>query len=363
MKRVVKWLLEPIAKVYRRFFDPRFEQLATRLEQAAERVNVTVANVASELDASGQARTEVLSVVGRELRRLEGVMEELRKLQAITEELRKLEGLTEAMEELRSESSAVDRRLSDVLETLTQDIGFSLEEMSQRTADLLNYAEGYRGPAGQGGLWFNPPVVVQHTAGRVEVGSVNERIIEIPFVFAQLSHTGPGARLLDVGSNESYLALQLSSLGYRATALDLHPYPFEHPNLTVVAQPLEQWEGPEEPFDVAICLSSIEHFGLGAYGEAPTAGRVDLKAMKQLRQWVRPGGLLVLTIPYGSAHVDSLQRVYDKKGLEELLEGWETRSSQFAAPIADGWSTVDDPDELETRENPGVALVVAVRPK
>lgn len=353
MKRAVKWLLEPFAKVYRRFFDPRFAQLTTSVDQAAERVNLALTSVAAELDASGQARNEVLSVVGRELRRLEGVTKELRKLQV----------LTKAIEELRSESAAVDRRLSQVLEIFTPDIEFGLEEMSQRTADLLNYAVGHRGPAGQGGLWFNPPVVVHHAEGRVEVGSVNERIIEIPFVFAQLSHTEPGSRLLDVGSSESYLALQLASYGYRTTALDLHPYPFQHPNLTVVAQSLEQWEGPEEPFDAAISLSSIEHFGLGAYGEAPTAGRLDLTAIVQLREWVRPGGLLVLTIPYGWAHVDSLQRVYDKEGLEELLEGWETQSSQFAAPMADGWSTVDSPDELETRESPGVALVVAVRPK
>ena len=75
---------------------------------------------------------------------------------------------------------------------------------------------------------------------RSNVSTVHERIVEVPYAFRALSGLAPGSRVLDVGSAESTVALSLAALGYRVTALDLRPYPFEHPLLEVVAAPLEE---------------------------------------------------------------------------------------------------------------------------
>src|SRR5207248_5226784 len=101
--------------------------------------------------------------------------------------------------------------------------------------------------------------------------------------------------ILDVGAAESLVALSLAMLGYEVTALDLRPYSFEHPRLCSVNAAVEEWKHENESFDAVVCLSTIEHVGLGAYGEDAKDGRADLDAMKRMRELVKPRGLLVLT--------------------------------------------------------------------
>ncbi len=249
--------------------------------------------------------------------------------------------------------------------------GGELAQLDAPRAAYLNWAGGPEGPAAQAGLWFNPPVPVHHVAGGVEVLLVNERIAEQPFVFGALAGLPPGARVLDVGGSESTVGLSLATLGARVTIVDPRPHPLAHPNLTHAACRLDELPDPDRQYDAAVVLSAVEHFGLEHYDEpAPAAApprrdrragdsRADLAALARLREIVAPGGLLVLTVPFGEASVDAFQRVYDEAALAELLAGWEVRSSLRAGRI----------DRLTwqlgavSRERHGVALVTAVRPR
>lgn len=73
----------------------------------------------------------------------------------------------------------------------------------------------------------------------------------------------------------------------------------------------------------AMSISSIEHAGLGRYGDVldPDA---DIKTMRFIRQSIDDDGLLFLQIPVG---VDTLvwnaQRIYGQYRLAKLFEGWE----------------------------------------
>lgn len=196
-----------------------------------------------------------------------------------------------------------------------------LPSLEPGIADLLNFAESHRGFSAQAGLFFNPPVILEYGEGGVAVSAVNERVVEVPFVMAALSTLPTGSRILDVGAGQSTLPLSLASLGYAVTALDLNGYPLGHPNLTSVAQSLEEFE-PDASFDGVVCLSSIEHFGLGHFGPDPDGLGAGVRALGRLRTMVVPGGLLVLTVPFGSASVSDFQRVYDTEGLTTLLSGW-----------------------------------------
>src|SRR5262249_49091332 len=119
---------------------------------------------------------------------------------------------------------------------------------------------------------------------------------------------------------ESTVSLSLASLGYEVTAIDPRPYPIEHPRLQGVVGEVEQLDAG--PFDAVVCLSTIEHVGIGAYGvDAREDG--DVEAMQHLRSLPVPGGLLVLTTPYGQAEVPESQRIYADAGLARLLEGFE----------------------------------------
>jgi hypothetical protein len=81
-----------------------------------------------------------------------------------------------------------------------------------------------------------------------------------------------------------------------------------------------------EEYDNAASFSSIEHSGLGRYGD-PLDPNGDIKAVKQVHCMIKPGGLFFLGLPTtndDSSHIEfNAHRVYGKKRLEKLFVGWE----------------------------------------
>lgn len=55
---------------------------------------------------------------------------------------------------------------------------------------------------------------------------ISERIIEVPLVF-YLMHRNV-KRILDIGCVENILSIQLASLGYKVTDIDMRNYRFRH---------------------------------------------------------------------------------------------------------------------------------------
>jgi SAM-dependent methyltransferase len=131
-----------------------------------------------------------------------------------------------------------------------------------------------------------------------------------------------------------------------------------HPNLIAVPARLEELGDDAGPFDVAVALSAIEHFGLEHYGTPRGDDRADLQALAVLRRLLRPGGTLVLTVPIGAPSVDAFQRIYDLTGVRELLAGWEVQDLSVVRRLNRlTWAPApaDDADD----ERRGVALVRA----
>jgi hypothetical protein len=394
MREGQKRLLRTVAWPIRRLLDPRFEwgraqtvesevRLTQRLDdltremqssdaaiEAAlgERIGAPVSELRRELGElrttlsnSVVANAEALVFVGHELRR---ATEEASALSSAV-----LEAVDRQMEEVRRELasgiSGVREALAGMTEAIDGDVlrravGASLEDVDERLAELLNYAESHVGFRAQNNLWVNNPVQVAYAPGEVAVSTVHERIVEVPYAFRALSGLAPGSRVLDVGSAESTVALSLATLGYRVTALDLRPYPFEHPLLEVVAAPLEEWEPPEEPFDAVISISAIEHFGLGAYGEEGNGDEGDLRALDRLRSLTRDDGILVMTVPFGrGAAATEGERTYDRALLERLLRSWTIEDMTFVERQGENvwWRLGDGAGPISSRRY--VALVTA----
>lgn len=367
MKRLVRTLLKPFVKLARMFFDPRFGAVQEELAKQNHVLHDLREASEAALDFDRLAST----VTGREIALTRSGIDSLDgRLSLMQDAMTSLGGFFDwyRIDDLQAHADRIQVRLdeiADLLRVQTTDgnpnhVGATLvEHLTTSQASFLNFAGSHLGFAAQRNLWFNDPVSCVYRAGDVAVSTTTERILEVPFALAAASKLAEGARILDVGCAESLLALQLASSGFQVTGIDLRKYPLAHRNLEIVVGMVEEWSGPSEPFDAIVCLSSIEHFGLGAYGEDAGDALADQKAMTLLRGWTKPAGVLILTVPFGAATDTPTMRVYDTQRLEELLKGWavkDIRYGQRTSPTT--WEVTSRPP-IDTEPGAGVVMLTA----
>ena len=331
-RAVGKKLLWPV----RRFFDPRFVG-----------VHEAIDDVKSILAADANAANEAATFTGRALDTI---------LHRVEEQGRVLEAVRADLDDQARAVKALEGFVG-----FNPDSPHSIDEINERVATLLNFASSHESFAAQANLWFNPPLLVGYEPGGVTIRWVNERIVEVPYTFKALSRVEPEAAILDVGATESTLCLSLATLGYNVTAIDPRPNPLSHERLRTVVGNIEEWD-TDTTFDAVVCLSTIEHIGSGDYGQEASERRVDLEAMKRMRELTSPGGVLVLTTAVGEAGNDESGRVYDRAGLDELLEGWDvTDLSLVQRRDATTWATIDTPIEELEPDAETVAMITATK--
>jgi SAM-dependent methyltransferase len=94
-----------------------------------------------------------------------------------------------------------------------------------------------------------------------------------------------------------------------------------------------------ESVDCVSCMHTIEHIGLGRYGD-PLDPEGDLKAISELKRIVKKGGHLLLVTPVGMPKVQfNAQRIYSYEMIAEQFDGFEikdfslvTDSGEFLSP-------------------------------
>lgn len=89
------------------------------------------------------------------------------------------------------------------------------------------------------------------------------------------------------------------------------------------------WGG--ESVECLTSLCSIEHFGLGAYGD-PFDPQGDYKAISEMIRVLRPGGSLVLTTTVNRSHsftTFNIHRIYGLEALRSMFAGLEIVEEQF----------------------------------
>ncbi len=210
------------------------------------------------------------------------------------------------------------------------------------------------GPGASVGLRTDDPFVVQHTPeGALWVGT-NERVVEVPFTLQALSALAPPARVIEIEAQENLVALELASLGYRVTTVDIRPYAYDHPNLTAVEASILDWEGDGQPYDAAILLSTLEHFGLPAHSPTRAEEDADGRAMTRVHSLLRPGGLLVLTTPFGPSATEERQRIYSTEDLMRLLRGFRVHRCCLATRLDEKTWTLNSHVDFESLAQPDI---------
>lgn len=182
-----------------------------------------------------------------------------------------------------------------------------------------------------------------------------DRYIEYSWI---ASHISPGTGYaLEVGCGRGYLALIAARCGFRVTAIDLTPvsWLYIHPNLNFIQTDLLDLNITPSSLDLIINCSTIEHIGLGRYGDKLNLNG-DIEAMKLLRNLLKPGGIMLLTIPVGKDAVyRQLHRVYGPERLPRLLEGYVVEDKEYWIKDSQNrWIMVDEKMALNWRSRPSV---------
>lgn len=151
---------------------------------------------------------------------------------------------------------------------------------------------------------------------------ISERIIEYPLIFALLGfdEKKKGQKILDVGCYYSNFPIQLASMGFKTWGIDLAAYQLKHPNFTFVQGDIQKTNFSDNFFDVVTSVSTIEHIGIGYYGDKKNMFS-DKTAVKEIARIIKVGGKFLATVPYSKKfRIGRTQRFYDKKNLTTLLK-------------------------------------------
>jgi O-antigen chain-terminating methyltransferase len=153
---------------------------------------------------------------------------------------------------------------------------------------------------------------------------ITERVIEVPWCFARIRNA---KRVLDVGCSESDYLDMLSHLDLYG--VDVRP-PFSRVPLGMGFVKGDVTKQPFRPdvFDVVVCISILEHIGAKAYGMKTLPGG-DIQAMSELMRSTRPGGRLLVTVPYGRREDHGWLRVYDESSWRKLVGSGVVLEEQF----------------------------------
>ena len=113
----------------------------------------------------------------------------------------------------------------------------------------------------------------------------------------------------------------LIRFGAKPTTIDYNPIIVRTKRMEFMT--IAEWERNRPHFDVGFSISSFEHDGLGMYGD-PLDPDADLKAMRNMKDRVKPDGLLFLAVPTGRDKIlFNNARIYGRHRLPLLFSGWD----------------------------------------
>lgn len=192
---------------------------------------------------------------------------------------------------------------------------------------------------------------------------VDERCVEIPWAVAHIR--GGEGRILDAGSvlNAPFI-LNHPSLAQRELVI----WSLEVDNLTLrsnISYIHGDFRDPilkPETFETIVCISTLEHVGMWPIPKPPYAENLakpqpekDLlayrTALATFRELLKPGGQLLLTVPYGKSEDQDWLQVFGAEGVADIKASFGPAcvSETYYRASPQGWQTADPADCQELR--------------
>jgi len=177
----------------------------------------------------------------------------------------------------------------------------------------------------------NPPEgfnITQDPAYDVGVHPLNYRDYECQFAAYHMSRLKPH-NIIDIGSYRQFVLGLLSH--FNVTTIDVRERKVTPPNETPVTCDAKHLPLPDNSFDVAITLCSLEHFGLGRFGDELDLN-ADKEATSEMVRVLKSGGHIIFTTTITRAKPSiafNAHRIYDYQMLRQLCSALECIDEKF----------------------------------
>lgn len=192
---------------------------------------------------------------------------------------------------------------------------------------------------------------------------LDERVVECPWAISRVK-PGPGL-LLDAGSvlnTPMFLdAPELSQQKIIIYSLEMDSVRLD-PRLSYLHGDFREPVLRDGIFDAIVCISTVEHIGMWPIPKPPydvtlkmPQPEKDLFAyrgvMKTFHDLLKPGGRLLLTVPYGKAEDQDWLQIFGAEQIADVKKsfGGECVSETYYRHAADGWHTAK-PEECAELE-------------
>jgi SAM-dependent methyltransferase len=180
---------------------------------------------------------------------------------------------------------------------------------------------------------------------------LDERAIEIPWA---LSRLGGAGRVLDIGSANAppgYLAALVAAGITELVGVDVAE--LEIPGMKTVVADVRDLPFDDASFDLAFCISTLEHVGHDnrVYGGGAERAGGELEALRELRRVTAREGTILVTVPCGEDedHGWFVQREPDGWNGLFLEAGLRVEEEEIYALGPEGWRAAPDFDPSGVR--------------
>jgi SAM-dependent methyltransferase len=185
----------------------------------------------------------------------------------------------------------------------------------------------------------------------------SSRMVEYPWILHNLDDPKPNNRLLDIGSVGSNLPVELVSLGYGVWSIDVRKYEYSNfmNSIKFFIGDITQTNFEDNYFDSAVAVSTLEHIGLGRYGDnVETDG--DFQAVKEISRITAKNGSLLITVPFGKSDTFPNHRVYDQSRLDSMLGNYKIEKIEYFIRNTKGFWEPCLQDKLVNVRSPEVEM-------